>query len=138
MVHVHLTPSLTLYADRFRLGHVPGSLNLPKQHAFQPDGSLTPSASSSNLSSVRSSRVVIVVANKGESGPVVGSVHIQSGVVYMLNMEVTVFSLSNCTTDNMQFARQLVRLNFPHVCVLHNGAGVLRSLGLFTSLGDDP
>lgn len=80
MVHVHLTPSLTLYADRFRLGHVPGSLNLPKQHAFQPDGSLTPSPSSSNLSSVRSSRVVIVVANKGESGPVVGSVHIQSGV----------------------------------------------------------
>lgn len=69
-------PSLTL-SVRFRLGHVPGSLNLPKQHAFQPDGSLTPSSSSA-LSSVRSSSVVIVVANKGETGPVVRSVHIQS------------------------------------------------------------
>lgn len=138
MVHVHLTPSLTLYADRFRLGHVPGSLNLPKQHAFQPDGSLTPSTSSSNLSSVRSSRVVIVVANKGESGPVVRSVHIQSGVG---NMCIYVEYGGHCFLSplhNMQFARQLVRLNFPHVCVLHNGAGVLRSLGLFTSLGDDP
>ena len=58
--------------DRFRFGHVPGSLNLPHTHAFQPDGSLTPSQASSVLaSSIRASRVVVIVANKGESGPVV-------------------------------------------------------------------
>ncbi|CAI8006071.1 TBC domain-containing protein kinase-like protein, partial [Geodia barretti] len=92
--------------EEFRAGHVPGSLSLPHQLAFQPDGSLTPSLPSSSLSSVRTSRVIIVVANKGKSGP--------------------------------EFARQLVRLRFPHVCVLHNGAAVLRSLGLLTALGEDP
>ncbi|XP_011410154.1 PREDICTED: TBC domain-containing protein kinase-like protein [Amphimedon queenslandica] len=32
------------------------------------------------------------------------------------------------------FARQLVRLNFHHVCTLNGGAGVLRSLGLLSSV----
>ncbi|XP_064391569.1 TBC domain-containing protein kinase-like protein isoform X2 [Halichondria panicea] len=36
------------------------------------------------------------------------------------------------------FARQLVRLAFPKVCVLDGGAGVLRTLGLLTSLNNDP
>lgn len=38
----------------------------------------------------------------------------------------------------MQFARQLVRMNYSKVCVLSGGAGVLRTLGLLTSLHDDP
>lgn len=37
-----------------------------------------------------------------------------------------------------QLARQLVRLNFPKVCVLYGGAGVLRSIGLLSSIQDDP
>ena len=66
--------SLTEINFRFRLGHVPGSLNLPHQHGFQPDGSLTPSPSSSSLTSARGRSVVVVVANKGESGPVVRAI----------------------------------------------------------------
>ena len=41
--------------------------------AFQPDGSLTPTTASSSLYSLRGKAVVVVVANKGESGPVVSS-----------------------------------------------------------------
>ena len=55
---------------RFRLGHVPHSLSLPHMQVFQPDGSLAPSPTSSALTSHRG-RIMIVVANKGESGPVV-------------------------------------------------------------------
>lgn len=36
----------------------------------------------------------------------------------------------------LQFARQLVRLNFSQVCLLHGGAGILRSQGLLSSLQD--
>ena len=39
---------------------------------------------------------------------------------------------------SLQFARQLVRMNYSKVCVLSGGAGVLRTLGLLTSLHDDP
>ena len=34
----------------------------------------------------------------------------------------------------LQFARQLVRLNFPRVCLLQGGTGVLRSLGLLSAI----
>ena len=69
----------SLVAVRFRFGHVPGSLNLPHQHTFQPDGSLSPSSSSASLSSVKASSVVVVVANKGESGPVVRVLYRRTG-----------------------------------------------------------
>ena len=63
--------SLSLTLSRFRQGHVPGSLNLPHHHTFQPDGSLSPSSSASLLTSLRGKSVLVVVANKGETGPVV-------------------------------------------------------------------
>ncbi len=61
--------------------------------------------------------------------------------MYLLSI-LTHLSLFVCAPISsslcVQFARQLVRLAFPKVCVLDGGAGVLRTLGLLTSLNNDP
>ena len=57
--------------EEFRFGHVPHSVNISHDLAFQPDGSLTPSQAASNLLAVPQGRTVCVVGNKGETGPIV-------------------------------------------------------------------
>lgn len=42
--------------------------------------------------------------------------------------------VANTNDPGPTFTRHLVRLNFPHVCLLQGGAGILRSLGLLSAL----
>ena len=67
--------------EEYRQGHVINSLNVPQLQAFQPDGSLSHSQSSSTLSRIPRGRVIIVVGSKGDTGPVVsvGHCHTSTG-----------------------------------------------------------
>ena len=70
-VHSSILDGLILdHVARYRLGHTLHSVNLPHVSALQPDGSLTPSPAASTLAAHRG-RVLIVLANKGEAGPIV-------------------------------------------------------------------
>jgi rhodanese-related sulfurtransferase len=58
--------------EEFRLGHVPGSVNISCDgSALQPDGSLVQTPATQKLKSVPRGRVVCVVGNKGEAAPIV-------------------------------------------------------------------
>ena len=57
--------------DEYRQGHVINSINVPQLQAFQADGSLSPSQSTSALGRIPRGRVIIVMGSKGDAGPVV-------------------------------------------------------------------
>ena len=55
--------------EEFRAGHVPNSINIPADSAFQADGTLVPSPAAQKLANTPRGRVICVVGNKGESAP---------------------------------------------------------------------
>ena len=57
--------------EEFRLGHLPHSISLPENYAFQADGSLNPSQSALTLGTIPKGRVIVVVGGKKEVEPVV-------------------------------------------------------------------
>ena len=71
-MYAHEYHSLTVLCLRYRMGHVPRSLNLPHTEAFSSDGSLNPSSAATALNQQKG-KLVIVVAGKGDPGATVST-----------------------------------------------------------------
>lgn len=72
--------SLANFDCRFRVDHVPGSINLPSTEAFSPDGSLANKALAQELlEGTHKGKIIIIVGNTSDSGAISDSVAIVSG-----------------------------------------------------------
>ncbi|XP_072022504.1 TBC domain-containing protein kinase-like protein [Amphiura filiformis] len=91
--------------EEFVRGNIPGSINIPFNSAFSPEGDLLPCSPVTALYNHKG-RIVVCVGNKNSKNAV-------------------------------NFATQLVRLDFPKVCVMHGGIDCLRPTGLLAVSSPD-